>query len=127
MTSWPYSRSCRTASIRSGRAAGLAGELVIYWLKAGQQTLARSAMTEAVAQLERIRLASVYSQTRRREAKRCCGLEVDDQLDLGAILDREISRVAGQNGRNGIRDEPTPGGAGSLDHARFARNATPFE
>ena len=28
MTSWPYSRSCRTASIRSGRAGGLAGELV---------------------------------------------------------------------------------------------------
>jgi hypothetical protein len=27
MTSWPYSRSCRTASIRSGRAGGLAGEL----------------------------------------------------------------------------------------------------
>jgi hypothetical protein len=35
--------------------------------------------------------------------------------------------VAGQTGCNGIRDEPTPGGAGSLDHARFARNATPFE
>ena len=27
MTSWPYSRSCRTASIRSGIAGGLAGEL----------------------------------------------------------------------------------------------------
>jgi protein-export membrane protein SecD len=27
MTSWHYSRSCRTASIRSGRAGGLAGEL----------------------------------------------------------------------------------------------------
>jgi hypothetical protein len=27
MTSWLYSRSCRTASIRSGRAGGLAGEL----------------------------------------------------------------------------------------------------
>ena len=27
MTSWPYSRSCRTASIRSGRAGGLAEEL----------------------------------------------------------------------------------------------------
>src|SRR5215470_12537701 len=27
MTSWPYSQSCRTASIRSGRAGGLAGEL----------------------------------------------------------------------------------------------------
>jgi hypothetical protein len=36
MTSWPYSRSCRTASIRSGRAGGLAGELSqpvwSYWL-----------------------------------------------------------------------------------------------
>jgi len=31
MTSWPYSRSCRTASIRSGRAGGLAGELVAAW------------------------------------------------------------------------------------------------
>jgi hypothetical protein len=27
MTLWPYSRSCRTASIRSGIAGGLAGEL----------------------------------------------------------------------------------------------------
>ena len=27
MTSWRYSKSCRTASIRSGRAGGLAGEL----------------------------------------------------------------------------------------------------
>jgi hypothetical protein len=27
MTSWPYSRSCRTVSIGSGRAGGLAGEL----------------------------------------------------------------------------------------------------
>src|SRR5215470_407819 len=27
MTSWPYSQSCRTASIRSGRAGGLAGEV----------------------------------------------------------------------------------------------------
>jgi transposase InsO family protein len=29
MTSWPYSRSCVTSSIRSGRAGGLAGELVV--------------------------------------------------------------------------------------------------
>jgi hypothetical protein len=28
MTARPYSRCCRTASIRSGRAGGLAGELV---------------------------------------------------------------------------------------------------
>jgi hypothetical protein len=32
MTSWPYSRKCRTASIRSGRAGGLAGELR-KWLR----------------------------------------------------------------------------------------------
>src|SRR5215471_15814534 len=31
MTSWHYSRSCRTASIRSGRAGGLAGELASPW------------------------------------------------------------------------------------------------
>jgi hypothetical protein len=29
MTSWPYSRSCRTASIRSGKAGGFAGELLV--------------------------------------------------------------------------------------------------
>jgi hypothetical protein len=33
MTSWLYSRSCRTASIRSGRAGGLAGELAIPLLE----------------------------------------------------------------------------------------------
>ena len=32
-------------------AAGLAEQAVAYWLKAGQQAQARSAMTEAVAQL----------------------------------------------------------------------------
>jgi tetratricopeptide (TPR) repeat protein len=34
-------------------AAGLAEQAVTYWLKAGQQALARSAMTEAVAQLRK--------------------------------------------------------------------------
>jgi class 3 adenylate cyclase/tetratricopeptide (TPR) repeat protein len=34
-------------------AAGLAEKAVIYWLKAGQQAVRRSAMTEAVAQLRR--------------------------------------------------------------------------
>ncbi len=34
-------------------AAGLAEQAVAYWLKAGQQALARSAMTEAVAQLRK--------------------------------------------------------------------------
>ena len=34
-------------------AAGLAEQTVAYWLKAGQQALAHSAMTEAVAQLRR--------------------------------------------------------------------------
>jgi predicted ATPase len=33
--------------------AGLAEKAVGYWLKAGQQALARSAMTEAVAQLRK--------------------------------------------------------------------------
>ena len=33
--------------------AGLAEKAVVYWLKAGQQALARSAMTEAVAQLRK--------------------------------------------------------------------------
>ena len=32
-------------------AAGLAEQAVAYWLKAGQQAQARSAMSEAVAQL----------------------------------------------------------------------------
>ena len=34
-------------------AAGLAEQAVAYWLKAGQQALTRSAMTEAVAQLRK--------------------------------------------------------------------------
>src|SRR5689334_3051535 len=33
--------------------AGLAEQAVVYWLKAGQQALARSAMAEAVAQLRK--------------------------------------------------------------------------
>jgi hypothetical protein len=39
MTSWPYSRKCRTASIRSGRAGGLAGELGPQELLSYQETL----------------------------------------------------------------------------------------
>jgi hypothetical protein len=33
--------------------AGLVEKAVVYWLKAGQQAWARSAMTEAAAQLQR--------------------------------------------------------------------------
>jgi hypothetical protein len=47
--------------------------------------------------------------------------------DMAQTSEDRHQLVAGQTGCNGIRDEPTPGGAGSLDHARFARNATPFE
>ena len=57
-------RPSKTASRRSWLAqpallaqhcaeAGLAEKAVAYWLKAGQQALARSAMTEAVAQLRK--------------------------------------------------------------------------
>ena len=47
--------------------------------------------------------------------------------DMAQTSEDRHQLVAGQTGCNGIRDEPTSGGAGSLDHARFARNATPFE
>ena len=42
MTSWPYSRSCRTASIRSGRAGGLAGKVIARPVYTSSQSAKRN-------------------------------------------------------------------------------------
>ena len=62
--------------------AGFNGKAVGYWLKAGQQALARSAMTEAVAQLKKdwTLLASMPEDVARQR------LELDLQLALGPAL-----------------------------------------
>ena len=63
-------------------AAGLAEKAVAYWLKAGQQALARSAMTEAVAQLRKGLdvLAGLPDGPWRRQQ------ELDLQTALGSAL-----------------------------------------
>ena len=63
-------------------AAGLAEKAVGYWLKAGQQALARSTMTEAVAQLRKGLevLASLPDSPWRRQQ------ELDLQIALGSAL-----------------------------------------
>jgi len=63
-------------------AAGLAGQAVPYWLKAGQQALARSAMAEAVAQLRKglDTLADMPDGPARRQ------YELDLQTTLGSAL-----------------------------------------
>ena len=62
--------------------AGLAEKAVGYWLKAGQQALARSAMTEAVAQLRKglDLLAGLPDGPGRRQQ------ELDLQIALGSAL-----------------------------------------
>ncbi len=63
-------------------AAGLGEKSVAYWLKAGQQALARSAMTEAVAQLRKglQALDSLPSDPRYQQQ------ELDLQTALGSAL-----------------------------------------
>ncbi len=63
-------------------AAGQAEQALVYWLKAGQQALARSAMTEAVTQLRKGLdvLAGVPDSPWRRQ------LELDLQIALGSAL-----------------------------------------
>ena len=62
--------------------AGLAEKAISYWLKAGQQSIARCAMTEAVAQLRKglDLLSSIADETARREQ------ELDLQITLGPAL-----------------------------------------
>jgi class 3 adenylate cyclase/tetratricopeptide (TPR) repeat protein len=64
------------------REAGLAEQAVVYWLKAGQQALARSAMAEAVAQLRKglDQLADVPDGPWRQQQ------ELDLQTALGTAL-----------------------------------------
>ena len=53
----PYSRSCRTASIRSGIAGGLAGELFFLQLFAGALiSSARVALDQAILEAESIQV-----------------------------------------------------------------------
>jgi class 3 adenylate cyclase/tetratricopeptide (TPR) repeat protein len=63
-------------------AAGLAEKAIAYWLKAGQQALARSAMAEAVAQLRKgLDVLSTLPDTPRRRQQ-----ELDLQIALGTAL-----------------------------------------
>jgi predicted ATPase len=62
--------------------AGLAEKVVGYWLKAGQQSVVRSAMTGAVAQLQKglDQLASLPDNPRRQQQ------ELDLQIALGPAM-----------------------------------------
>jgi predicted ATPase/class 3 adenylate cyclase len=62
--------------------AGLNEQAIEYWYKAGQQAVARSAMTEAVAQLQKglDQLASLPDKSRRE------ALELNLQITLGPAL-----------------------------------------
>jgi predicted ATPase len=62
--------------------AGLAEKAISYWLKAGQQSIARCAITEALAQLRKglDLLASIPDGTARQEQ------ELDLQITLGHAL-----------------------------------------
>jgi predicted ATPase/class 3 adenylate cyclase len=62
--------------------AGLNEQAIVYWHKAGQQAAARSAMTEAVAQLQKglDQLASLPDNSRRE------ALELNLQITLGPAL-----------------------------------------
>lgn len=62
--------------------AGLVWKGALYWLMAGQQSLARSAMTEATAQLRRG--LDVLGQTPRTDERNRCELEF--QIALGKVL-----------------------------------------
>lgn len=62
--------------------AGLVWKGALYWLKAGEQSLARSAMTEATAQLRRG--LDVLAQSPRTDERNRCELEF--QIALGKVL-----------------------------------------
>ena len=80
--------------------AGLAEKAVGYWLKAGQQALARSAMAEAVAQLRKGLdvLAGLPDGPWRRQQ------ELDLQIALGSALSCHERLGGGGSGR-----DPRPG------------------
>ena len=77
-------------------AAGLAEQAVGYWLKAGQQALARSAMTEAVAQLRKGLdvLAGLPDGLWRQQQ------ELDLQIALGSALAAHERLCGGGSGRD---------------------------
>ena len=73
-------------------AAGLAEQAVVYWLKAGQQALARSAMTEAVAQLHKgLRALAGLPDSPSRQQQ-----ELDLQTALGSALAATIGWSAAE-------------------------------
>ena len=76
--------------------AGLAEKAVVYWLKAGRQAIARSAMTEAVAQLRKGLdvLDGLPDGPRRRQQ------ELDLQLALGPALDCHERPFGARGGRD---------------------------
>jgi class 3 adenylate cyclase/tetratricopeptide (TPR) repeat protein len=62
--------------------AGLAEQAVVYWLQAGQQALARSAMSEAVAQMRKgLEVLTRLPDGRRRQQQ-----ELDLQVELRSAL-----------------------------------------
>jgi hypothetical protein len=72
--------------------AGLSEKAVVYWLKAGQQSMDRSAMTEAVAQLRKGLevLAGLTDGLWRRQQ------ELDLQIALGVALSATVGWVAAE-------------------------------
>src|SRR5690349_22060059 len=75
------------------QAAGLSEQAVAYWLKAGQQALAHSAMTEAIAQLRKglDALASLPDGSSRQQ----------QELDLQAALGSALGSAKGHAGAEG--------------------------
>jgi hypothetical protein len=94
MTSWPYSRSCRTASIRSGRAGGLAGELthIFFHYK-------RKAPTKGLSVRFRTR-NNVADLERQHRASSPVGLHLWYKPD-SEPLDQFTQRKGGINARRG--------------------------
>jgi class 3 adenylate cyclase/tetratricopeptide (TPR) repeat protein len=71
-------------------AAGLAERAVVYWLKAGQQALARSAMAEAVAQLRKgLEVLSGLPDGQWRQ---------EQELDLQSALASALTATKGWSG-----------------------------
>ncbi len=90
--------------------AGLAEKAVSYWLKAGQRSVAHSAMLEAVAQLQKglALLRTLPDGTWRREQ------ELDLQMALGRALSATRGSSAPDVGETYARAGMLAGAAGSI-------------
>jgi class 3 adenylate cyclase/tetratricopeptide (TPR) repeat protein len=92
--------------------AGLNEQAVIYWHQAGQQAVARSAMTEAVTQLQKglDQLASLPDNSRREE------LELDLQITLAPALIGSKGYSAPELGETHARASALAERLGRSDH-----------